>query len=328
MRRTEQPIQITTDTPVLAFTHAERAAGVICLAAQDGIIMGSMDHGVSYALGWVNHWALCGLQEAAFAAHELNFTEDTVRYEDEREALQQAFTQFITQHPDLFTQERTVNSLLWPTNAWSHAVEQVHQHFMRWWGQNRVKHGQFVPEPYWLYFELAQAHNALLMGEIDLVWQVLDYRLRHADLPGLYGLREGGDGVGTENAVYGVTLINQLRGCHKFDSITPHGWSQAELWLLQRAVLVEEWAGGLLLFAGVPTSWLIPNARIDFRHFPTAFGRISAELTVDATGQQGQVSVSGAAEGTPLSLRLNGQTQHAAAQALSTSFQLTIDRFA
>lgn len=55
MRRTTEPIQVTVDTPVLAFMHAMRTSGIICLAAQDGIIMGSMAHGVSYALGWINH---------------------------------------------------------------------------------------------------------------------------------------------------------------------------------------------------------------------------------------------------------------------------------
>jgi len=47
-------------------------------------------------------------------------------------------------------------------------------------------------------------------------------------------------GLGTKNAIHGVTLIHQLRGCQRFDSITPHGWAQAGLWLLQRAMLVED----------------------------------------------------------------------------------------
>jgi hypothetical protein len=104
--------------------------------------------------------------------------------------------------------------------------------FQRWWQANRLREGVFTPEPYWLYFESAQAHNALLFGDRDIPWQVIDYRLSHQDVPGLFGLREGGDGVGTDNAVLGVTLINQLRGCHIYDDTTPHGWSHAEFWLL------------------------------------------------------------------------------------------------
>jgi hypothetical protein len=183
-------------------------------------------------------------------------------------------------------------------------MEQAESGFNRWWEKHRGEGASYRPEPYWLYFELAQAHNALLFGQRERVWQVLDYRFAHQDLPGLYGYREGGEGVGTENAVHGVTLLNQLRGCHKFESITPHGWSQAELWLLQRAVLVEEWADGLLLFAGVPERWLQPGARIAFRDFPTWYGKATAELNVDSAARNATVHVSGLRAGTPVRISL------------------------
>lgn len=304
MRRTTEPIQVTVDTPVLAFTHAERAAGVICIAARDGIIMGAMDHGVDYSLGWVNHWALAGLREAAYAARELGETADAERYEAEAQALQTALDAYSINHPEFFTHERTVNSLLWPTRAWEHNLERVKVPFIQWWAQNRLKDGNFTPEPYWLYFEAAQAHNALLMSDSKLAWTVLRYRLANQDLPGLYGWREGGQGVGTENAIFGVTLINQLRGCHKFENITPHGWSQAELFLLQRAMLIEEWGDGLLLFSGVPAEWLKPNAQLSFDCFPTWYGAVSATLSVDSSGETVQVTLSGAREGTPICVRL------------------------
>ena len=80
--------------------------------------------------------------------------------------------------------------------------------------------------------------------------------------------------------MHGVTLINQLRGCHKFDSITPHGWSQAELWLLQRAVLITETETQVRLFAGVPVSWLKAGCLIEFQQFPSIHGRVSASLRV------------------------------------------------
>ena len=172
-----------------------------------------------------------------------------------------------------FEYERTVNSLLWPTRAWESAMPQAEQGFNAWYQANREQDGLFKPEPYWLYFESSQAHNALLFGQRQRAWQVVDYRLRHQDLPGLYGWREGGEGVGTENAVHGVTLIPMLRGCQKFDSITPHGWSQAELWLLQRALLVEEWRDGLLLFARAPVEWLKPGMRVAFRILPPGMAK-------------------------------------------------------
>ena len=305
MRRADKPIQIVGDTPVLAFTHAERAAGVICMPAQDGVIMGTMDHHV--AISWVNHWALCGLREAAYAARELGLARDAEAYETEAAELKTALEAFIARTPEYFEWERTVNSLLWPTRAWETSPEQIKAGFDAWWLKHRGDADDYRAEPYWLYFEFAQAHNALLLGQHERAWRVVQYRLQHQDLPGLYGWREGGQGVGTENATHGVTLINQLRGCHKFESITPHGWSQAEMWLLQRAILVEEWQGGLLLFAGVPSEWLAPGARVAFRNFPTWYGNASAELVVDAQGQSATVTVSGIEAGTPVRVRLPGR---------------------
>ncbi|HVO43437.1 MAG TPA: hypothetical protein VMT34_12480, partial [Aggregatilineales bacterium] len=298
------------------------AAGTICLAAQDGIILGSMDHGVHHALGWVNHWALAGLREATFAACELGQKDDADRYTAEADALQQALDAYVTNHPDFFDEERTVNSLLWPTRAWADPVRlpEATARFAAWWQNHRLKRGYFEPEPYWLYFESAQAHNALLMGQVDTVWEVLRYRLQHQDLPGLFGWREGGSGVGTDNAIHGVTLINQLRGCQRFESITPHGWSQAEFWLLQRAVLVDEWQDGLLVFAGVPPTWLVPGARIAFRAFPTWYGRVNGALTVDGSGRLASVSLTGAARGTLLTVRLG----HARCQVVATDAMTTL----
>ncbi len=326
MRRTTTSIRVTVDTPVLAFTHAERAAGIICLAAEDGIIRGSMDHGVEYALGWVNHWALAGLREAAFAARELGAIDVAERYAQEAAALYDALMRYAANHPGFWAHERTVNSLLWPTRAWESAVERARAAFSVWWHENRTPGETFTPEPYWLYFEFAQAHNALLLGERQTLWQVLDYRLAHPDLPGLYGWREGGNGVGTENAVQGVTLINQLRGCQKFESITPHGWSQAEMFLLQRAVLIDEWQDGLLLFAGVPDRWLRPGARVAFDDFPTAYGKVSATLTLNESGTQAELTISGARTGTPFLIRLAALQIDLTATAQPLSLTLDLSR--
>lgn len=146
-----------------------------------------MDHGVAYSLGWVNHWAICGLREAAFAARVLGKDADALAYRTEADDLQAALMHFAERTPDFFEYERTVNSLLWPTRAWEAAVCQAEQGFNAWYQHNREEDGQFKPEPYWLNFESSQTHNALLFGQRQRAWQVVDYRMRHQDLPGLYG---------------------------------------------------------------------------------------------------------------------------------------------
>jgi hypothetical protein len=227
---------------------------------------------------------------------------DGAAYEAEAAALAAALERYVERESGFFGFDRTVNSCLWPTRAWEDAPERVAAPFDAWWRANRGSSDDFRPEPYWLYFEFAQAHNALLLGQPGRAWDVIRYRRRYQDVPGLYGWREGGEGVGTRNATQGVTLIPQLRGCQRFDSITPHGWSQAEMWLLQRALLVEEWGGGLLLFAGVPPAWLEPGARVAFRDFPTWYGTVSAELRVDERGGTAAVRAEGIAPGTPVRL--------------------------
>ncbi len=239
--------------------------------------------------------------------------------------LQAALEAHARSHADYFSYERTVNSLLWPTGAWANSpmLADVKAAFERWWRANRVSDGAFTPEPYWLYFESAQAHNALLFGSRDIPWQVIDYRLSHQDVPGLYGLREGGDGVGTDNAVLGVTLINQLRGCQIYDDITPHGWSQSEFWLLQRALLIDEAGGGLLLFAGVPDRWLTPGADIGIERFPTMYGDVTANLRVE--GRTARITAAGVRAGTPIRIRIGGaQIDHIAAhEPLTVSLEIT-----
>jgi hypothetical protein len=307
MRRSDIPIQVFQDAPTLAFTHAQRTSGIICLPGKDGIIQGTMDFGVDYSLGWVNHWAICGLREAAYAADILGLTEDALAWRAEADDLQEALKAYAASHPVFFEHERTTNSLLWPTRAWANELDTIQKPFDAWWTKNRGDGKNFRPEPYWLYFEESQAHNALLLGQRERAWQALDFRLRHQDLPGLYGWREGGNGVGTDNATRGVTLIPFLRGCQKYESITPHGWSQAEMWLLQRAVLIEEWNDGLLLFSGVPIHWLKPGTHLAFRNFPTWYGKINAELVVAPDFKTAALTISGVMPDIPLKICLPEQ---------------------
>jgi hypothetical protein len=321
MRRATEPITVTTDTPVLAFTHAARNAGVICVAAENGIIRGVMDHGVDYSVGWINQWALCGLGQAALAAEALDREADATAFRKEAAELRDALRTYASEHPEYFHFERTMNSLLWPTHTWDR--HEIEARFDAFWRAKREVDGQYQPEPYWLYFEFAQAHNALLLGHRERAWQVLNYRLAHQDVPGLYGFREGGNGVGTENAIHGGTLIPQLRGCQTFDSITPHGWSQAELWLLQRAMMVTEEETRLRLFSGVPETWLQPGQRVAFERFPTLHGRVDASVYVDCAARY-RVAVAGVHAGTEIVIDLPRQAHRTISHG--TPIELVVDR--
>ena len=102
MRRATEPIQLVPDTPMLPFMNAARFAGTICVAAKDGLIQGMMDHGIDYALGWVNQWALCGLAQAAYAAEQLDQESDAARYRREADELRAALKAYGAQNPAIF----------------------------------------------------------------------------------------------------------------------------------------------------------------------------------------------------------------------------------
>ena len=303
MRRTNEPIQIVQDCAVLPFMHAYRNAGVICAPAKNGIIMGVMD--LKIREGQTNQWALCGLQEAAYAARELGREVDVRSYETEAQELRDALWRYIQSEPRYFEFERNVNSLVWPTRAWESETEKVTPGFEAWWARERGDEATYIPERWWLHFELGQIHNALLLGLRQSAWLGLKYRLDHQDVPGLYGWREYGGGFEEAgNAVNGVSLIKQLRGCHRFDQITPHGWCASEMWLLQRGMLVEEWKGELVLFGGVPAEWLTPGARIAFRNWVTWYGKVSAELIIEDNGHQARIHALGIDPNTPVRISL------------------------
>ncbi len=129
MRQAQEPIRVCADTPVLASAHAQRASGIICLPAADGMIQGAMDQGVNPALGWVNHWAICGLREAAFAAQQLGRPREVRACLNEANDLQEALVRYARANPSFFEQERSANSLLWPTWAWSNDIDEARAGF-------------------------------------------------------------------------------------------------------------------------------------------------------------------------------------------------------
>lgn len=70
------------------------------------------------------------------------------------------------------------------------------------------------------------------------------------------------------------------------------------MWLLQRAVPVEAWQGGLQLFAGMPSHWLLPAARIAVPEFSPWHEMMSAELVVYEQARAASITSSGVTKGT------------------------------
>jgi len=114
--------------------------------------------------------------------------------------------------------------------------------------------GEFRETPLWTYFELAEAHQWLALGDPDTAYSVLRWFWKRQSSPGLYTWWEDS----TENNSY--HRWDKLRGWTNPPAVTPHYWTTAEVLLLQLDMLAMPAMGrhgpALVLGAGVPASWL------------------------------------------------------------------------
>jgi hypothetical protein len=124
------------------------------------------------------------------------------------------------------------------------------------------------PPPGSHYFTVAEAHQWLLLGRPDRVWQTLNWLWAQQPQPGLFTLWEG---AGEENS---FGLWKSFRGWVRPENVTPHYWTAAEMLLLQLAMLAETQTGPdgeeLIVGAGVPASWL--SHRVGVAGIGTAHG--------------------------------------------------------
>lgn len=234
---------------------------VLCLAAQDGLIRGRMDHHLP--VFWINAFSWFALRRAAMAAHVLGVTDTW--YEAEAAALRQAM---LAKAPSEFGKnDRDPNSAFWPT-GWADPADPVIIAAMeKFWSEVRCPNGRHTPEPLWTYFEAGQAHNYLLMGRRDRAWLSIEYFLTQQIAPGLYTYSEGHE---DENS---CLQWQRCRGWDHIAFVTPHGWTAAEFFLLLRDCLVREDGETLVIGSGVPASWMTQPFSV--KNLPTYFGRVS-----------------------------------------------------
>ena len=165
--------------------------------------------------------------------------------------------------------DRDIASAIWPTGWAEPADPVVRERFTRFWEQTRCPCGVYEPEPEWTYFEAAQGHNYMLLGDRARAWATIERFLSHHTAQGLYTYHEG---TGDENT---SLQWRRARGWDRIRYVTPHGWTSAEVFLLLRDALVRETATGLEVGAGVPPEWM--NHSFSARYLPSHFGKVSME---------------------------------------------------
>jgi hypothetical protein len=269
MIHAKEPVRMFTEfgTPEAMLSPI---SDLMCLAANDGLIVGRMDW--HFPVFWVNAHACAGLARVGRAAEDLGDAAAAAKYRAAADALH---ARLLAEVPRQFGQnDRDVTGIVWPTRVFTGQEPGVGAVFDAFWDKTRCPGGRHVPETLWTYFEAGQAHNYLYLCQRERTWVSLEYFLTHHTAPGLFTYHEGS---GDENT---FGLWQRVRGWDRIPFVTPHGWTAAELFLLLRDCMLHESMDGtgLVIGAGVPRAWIESGKPIGIANAPSHFGPCSWRL--------------------------------------------------
>ena len=250
MLNAKQPIRKVVRGPIVPKHWNDPELTLICDPARDGLIIGRMDW--HRPLLFVNAVSYRGLLSAAALGERQGHRAEAARWRERAAELQRAWVRAFK--PPESENERTYVSGLWPTGVAANDREAFQRGLEGRWAKLRTPEGSFRETPLWTYFEIADAHQWLFLGQPEQTWRTLRWFQNEQASPGLYTWWEG---KGEENT---FGLWEQIRGWVDPPHVTPHYWTAAEMLLLQLDMLayVDESASGptLVLGAGVLSDWL------------------------------------------------------------------------
>ena len=241
---------------------------LVCDAAKDGLIAGRMDW--QRPILFVNAVSYRGLRSAAELAERLEKTAQANGWRDRASDLKQAWGKaFDSSEAD---NERTYICGLYPTWVVSDKVtfqkKLADRREMSHDDGDRVK-----DKPLWTYFNVAEAHQWLALGQPDKAWNDLRWFWDNQASPGLFTWWEGS---GEENTFH---RWEQARGWVAPSHVTPHYWTAAEMLLLQLDMLAYLDESGseptLVIGAGVPKEWL--DMTMNIKGLSTRLGKVDWE---------------------------------------------------
>lgn len=259
MRRTAKPMRLFTEF-VIPKCMLDPNSDLLCLPAENHLIMGRMDHGIRPY--WINSFAYMALKRAAFCAEELG--KDGSIFDREAEEIKEAL--LLRAEEEFGKDDRDVNSAFWPGGWADRENVLLLNRFEEFWNRVRCPGGIHAPEKEWTYFEAGQAHNFMLLGDREKAWVSIEWFLVNHTAPGLYTYGEAIDG----NT---ALLWPRTRGWDDIEFVTPHGWTAAEVFHLLRDGLIRELEGELVIGSGVPENWKEKDFSVEM--IPTYYGTFS-----------------------------------------------------
>jgi hypothetical protein len=272
------------------YAYSEDDPTLVADPARDGLIVGRMDAG--RPLLYVNATAYAGLDRAGAMAARLGHRETAERLRHRAQALREAWLAAF--RPPESENPRTVISALWPMRVADtpEGRDALRGELARRWDEQHDATGAYRAWPLWTYFDVATAHQWMLLGEGTRSWHILDWFWDHQQFPGLYTWWEGAD---EGNTFY---WWDTARGWVRPRTVTPHYWTVAEMVLLQMDMLASLEPRGadtvVVIGGGVRPDWLRTPMGVR--------GLRIAGRTVDWSWSRGAVHVQ--VGGAPVAVRL------------------------
>jgi hypothetical protein len=236
--------------PIVPSWRQDRDLSLVCEAARDGLIVGRMDG--HRPLLYVNAMSYLGLRRASAMAGRLGDAPSAHRYASRAEALRAAWLR--ANHPPDSDNDRTYISALWPTWIGASQRDTIRARLGARWDKDRTADGGYRQLQEWTYFDFAEAHQWLALGESARMWTTLRQFWDHQVSPGLFTWSEG---HGEENS---FGLWENVRGWVDPPHVTPHYWTAAEALLLQLDALAyvddSEATPVVVVGAGVEAAWV------------------------------------------------------------------------
>jgi hypothetical protein len=275
MRHTTAPIYEKPYGPIVPIYTKNAELGLVVDAARDGLIIGRMDWG--RPLLFVNAVSYVGLTQAAGLADRTGHPREAKEWRDEASSIQAAWEASLPtkEHQN----ERTFISSLWPTWVGTNSIETFTELLQQRWDSLHNASGAYLTPPVWTYFDIADAHQWLMLNRQDRAWQTLDSFFDHQSATGLYTWWEG---TGEEN---NFGRWEHVRGWIDPKSVTPHYWTAAEVLLLQLDMLAyvdKTRASTVVIGAGIPAEWR--KSDMEVRGLQTELG------VVDWTWHRGKLT--------------------------------------
>jgi len=219
---------------------------------------------------YVNAVSYRGLLDAARLAERRGSTVDAGRWRAAAERLRSAWSHAlgpVTAHDD----HHAFTNGLWPTGIATADRDGYRQKLDERFSTRRDSSGGYrVPVPS-TYFEVAEAHQWLLVMRADRVWSTLQWLWEHQAFPGLYTWWKDAE----RDTADPFHRWDQIRGWVRPPWLTPDAWTAAEVLLLQLDMLAHTDDGPeptIVIGAGVPRRWLESPMRV--RGIRTRLGQI------------------------------------------------------